>query len=105
MRITCIKACITCITIAGCATTGDVPAPLIGEVKTQTVYVDVPVLCTDQSKLSKRPPVHAAKVGSDGVQHMAGMKADAEDLRLYAAELEAEIVRCSKLPPNKPEGK
>jgi hypothetical protein len=85
--------------LAGCAST-DVPKPLVGEVRSATVYVPTPVPCTDETKLSKRPPVHAAPVGADAVRHMSGVKADAEDLGLYATELEAEIRRCSTLPTN-----
>jgi hypothetical protein len=89
--------------ILGCAST-DAPKPLIGEIQAQTIDVATPVPCADPSKMPKRPAVHAAPVGSDAVRHMSGTKADATDLRLYADDLEAELQRCSTLPPPRTTG-
>jgi type IV pilus biogenesis protein CpaD/CtpE len=78
--------------LSGCATSIDVP---------REVKVPTPVACIDQAKVPAKPAVRSESdlAAMDRYRRTLASWADRLKLVAYAAELEAIVEGCSRIPP------
>lgn len=82
---------------AGCGTLRDVVVP-------REVKVQVPVPCIDPADVPRRPATRseADLLAMDAYRRTLAAWSDLKRLEAYAAELEAVVAACARMPPAKP---
>ncbi len=91
-RFETLVAVIAVALMAGCESSP--PRPIVGELRTTTIKVAIPVTCVKESDLPKRPSTAMPPPDADVGRLMAGSVADARALSAYSNELEAAIKAC-----------